>query len=157
MTRARRLFAKDAVGVAQKLNGFQIFPAAVFVRDPLQESTDFAGVTRPPAGGGLGFWFKWNLGWMHDTLDSRRLFAKDAVGVAQKLNGFQIFPAAVFVRDPLPRLAAEQTPGAVTMAEESTDFAGVTRPPAGGGLGFWFKWCCAETQWLPDFPGRRIR
>jgi hypothetical protein len=33
-------------------------------------------------------------------------FLRDAVGVAQKLNGFQIFPAAVFVRDPLPRLAA---------------------------------------------------
>ena len=33
--RARRLFAEDAVGAAQKLNSFQIFPAAVFVGDPL--------------------------------------------------------------------------------------------------------------------------
>lgn len=37
---------------------------------------------------------------------ARRLFAKDAVGVAQKLNGFQILPTAVFVGDPLSRLAA---------------------------------------------------
>ncbi len=34
-----------------------------------EESTDFAGVSRPSSTGGLGFWFKWNLGWMHDTLD----------------------------------------------------------------------------------------
>lgn len=38
-----------------------------------EESTDFAGATRPPSMEGLGFWYKWNLGWMHDTLDYLKL------------------------------------------------------------------------------------
>jgi 1,4-alpha-glucan branching enzyme len=57
----------DAVSFLQELN------AVVHATHPgvamlAEESTAWAGVSRPTDGGGLGFTFKWNLGWMHDTL-----------------------------------------------------------------------------------------
>lgn len=41
-----------------------------------EESTSFAGITHPLSEGGLGFDYKWNMGWMNDTL---RYFQKDPV------------------------------------------------------------------------------
>ena len=41
-----------------------------------EESTSFPGVSRPTYAGGLGFHYKWNMGWMHDTL---QYMARDPV------------------------------------------------------------------------------
>ena len=41
-----------------------------------EESTSWAGVSQPTEDGGLGFGFKWDMGWMHDTL---AYLARDSV------------------------------------------------------------------------------
>ncbi len=57
----------EAIGFLQHLNGTigERFPDVITVAE---ESTAFPGVTRPVSAGGLGFHYKWDMGWMHDTL-----------------------------------------------------------------------------------------
>jgi len=57
----------EAIGFLQRMN--QVVgverPQAVTLAE---ESTSFPEVSRPTYAGGLGFHYKWNMGWMHDTL-----------------------------------------------------------------------------------------
>ncbi|GAA0974753.1 1,4-alpha-glucan branching protein GlgB [Nocardiopsis tropica] len=58
----------EAIGFLKELN------TTVYRRNPhvamiAEESTAYTGVTTPVDRGGLGFGFKWNMGWMHDTLE----------------------------------------------------------------------------------------
>jgi 1,4-alpha-glucan branching enzyme len=57
----------EAVGFLQETNAtvYRRVPGAVTIAE---ESTSWPGVTRPTHLGGLGFGFKWDMGWMHDTL-----------------------------------------------------------------------------------------
>jgi 1,4-alpha-glucan branching enzyme len=57
----------DAVLCLKDLNVLvhRDFPGAMMLAE---ESTSWAGVSRPTYTGGLGFTFKWNMGWMHDML-----------------------------------------------------------------------------------------
>ncbi len=57
----------DAVRFLQELNAtaYKRVPGIVTIAE---ESTAWPGVTGATSGGGLGFGFKWNMGWMHDSL-----------------------------------------------------------------------------------------
>jgi 1,4-alpha-glucan branching enzyme len=57
----------EAVSFLQEMNAtaYRRVPGAITVAE---ESTSWPGVTRATHLGGLGFGFKWNMGWMHDSL-----------------------------------------------------------------------------------------
>ena len=65
----------EAIEFIRKLNTkiFELFPGTMTIAE---ESTAWPGVTRPVHLGGLGFLFKWNMGWMHDMLT---FMSKDAI------------------------------------------------------------------------------
>jgi 1,4-alpha-glucan branching enzyme len=65
----------DSVAFLKEMN------ETLYAREPgivsaAEESTAWPGVSAPTYAGGLGFGFKWNMGWMHDTLS---YFQKDPI------------------------------------------------------------------------------
>jgi 1,4-alpha-glucan branching enzyme len=72
----------EAVDFLRELNIMvhQVFPGALTLAE---ESTSWAGVSRPVYLGGLGFSMKWNMGWMNDTLS---FFRNDPVHRRYELN-----------------------------------------------------------------------
>jgi 1,4-alpha-glucan branching enzyme len=65
----------EAIAFLRSVNDLvhQYYPGVLMIAE---ESTSFAGVSKPTREGGLGFDFKWNMGWMHDTL---RYFSKEPI------------------------------------------------------------------------------
>jgi 1,4-alpha-glucan branching enzyme len=58
----------EAIGLLRRVNGL-CYGEVPGVMTIAEESTAFPGVSHPVHDGGLGFGFKWNMGWMHDTLE----------------------------------------------------------------------------------------
>ena len=58
----------EAIGFLRHLNAVvaERCPGAIMIAE---ESTAWPGVSKPISEGGLGFSYKWNMGWMHDTLN----------------------------------------------------------------------------------------
>jgi len=58
----------EAVAFLQRFNEelYQLYPGCFSVAE---ESTSWPGVSKPTDMGGLGFGYKWNMGWMNDTLE----------------------------------------------------------------------------------------
>jgi len=65
----------EAISLLRRLNEL-VYEQHAGAITAAEESTAFPAVSRPTYLGGLGFTFKWNMGWMHDTLD---YVAKDPV------------------------------------------------------------------------------
>ncbi len=58
----------EAISFLQEVNAtaYKRYPGISMIAE---ESTSFPGVTAPTEWGGLGFGFKWNMGWMNDSLE----------------------------------------------------------------------------------------
>ena len=57
----------EAIAFLQRMNEV-VYADMPGVMTIAEESTAFPGVSSPTSGGGLGFGFKWNMGWMNDSL-----------------------------------------------------------------------------------------
>ena len=69
----------EAINFLKKMNRglHALNPTAMLIAE---DSTAYPGVTKDVDAGGLGFDYKWDLGWMHDTLDYLKAHPNDRAG-----------------------------------------------------------------------------
>ena len=65
----------EAIDFLKEVNAtaYKLYPGIVMIAE---ESTSYAGITKPTDWGGVGFGLKWNMGWMNDNL---RYFQRDPI------------------------------------------------------------------------------
>ena len=61
----------------------ETYPSVMLIAE---DSTSYPGVTKSACEGGLGFDYKWDMGWMNDTLDYFRVHPYDRKGIYHKLT-----------------------------------------------------------------------
>ncbi len=78
-----------AVDFLRKMNAglHRLHPTAMLIAE---DSTSYPGCTKPAEQGGIGFDYKWDLGWMNDTLDYFKKQSFERSQVPQKLT-FSMF------------------------------------------------------------------
>ena len=109
-----------------------------------EESTAWPGVSRPTSSGGLGFGFKWNMGWMHDTLD---YFQHDPVHRAYHHDRLTFGLLYAFTRELRPAaLARRGRPRQGLAAREDA------RRPAGSSS----RTCARSTRYMWAHPGKKL-
>ncbi|MEO7996909.1 MAG: 1,4-alpha-glucan branching protein GlgB, partial [Gemmatimonadaceae bacterium] len=90
----------DAVSFLKQLN-YTVNQLHRGVSMIAEESTTWPRVTHPIVEGGLGFTFKWNMGWMHDTLDYFRVDPFFRKGAHDKLTFAMMYEYSEHFVNPL--------------------------------------------------------
>ncbi|SKA74573.1 1,4-alpha-glucan branching enzyme [Paucidesulfovibrio gracilis DSM 16080] len=162
----------EAIAFLRRLNTVvhAHYPGACVIAE---ESTSWPGVSRPVYTGGLGFTFKWNMGWMNDTLN---YFQKEPIHRShhhQNLTFSMLYAFSENFLLPLSHDEVVHGKGALLAKMPGDDwqkFANLRLLLAyqwahpgkkllfmGGEFGQWSEWCSGrELDWgLLDFPRHR--
>jgi 1,4-alpha-glucan branching enzyme len=151
----------DAVEFVRELNTMvhQEHPGIMMIAE---ESTAWPGVSRPIYVGGLGFTFKWNMGWMHDTL---QYFSLDPVHLMYAftenfvlvLSHDEVVHGKKSMLDKMPGDAWQRFANLRSLYAHMWAHPGKKMLFMGGEIGQWCEWNHEDSlQWhLLDFEPHR--
>jgi len=162
----------DAVAFLKQLNHTMhtLHPGVIMVAE---ESTTWPRVTHPIVDGGLGFTFKWNMGWMHDTLDYYKVDPFFRKGAHDKLTFAMMYEYSERFVNPLSHDEVVHMKGSLLRKMPGDEWQrlanlrtligySIARPGKslffmGTELGPWSEWNHDRSlEWhLHDDPGRR--